>query len=85
MHIDIIKIICTFAISKNNKTMENKEEIMVITQLLTKLRFQKKVIEFNLYNVKNFTEKQINSHLDEKTRIEKSIRILEEKLRELEK
>ncbi|MBO4999267.1 MAG: hypothetical protein J6C58_00365, partial [Bacteroidaceae bacterium] len=71
--------------SKNNKTMENKEEIMVITQLLTKLRFQKKVIEFNLYNVKNFTEKQINSHLDEKTRIEKSIRILEEKLRELEK
>ncbi len=65
--------------------MENKEEIMVITQLLTKLRFQKKVIEFNLYNVKNFTEKQINSHLDEKTRIEKSIRILEEKLRELEK
>ncbi len=85
MHIDIIKIICTFAISKNNKTMENKEEIMVITQLLIKLRFQKKVIEFNLYNVKNFTEKQINSHLDEKTRIEKSIRILEEKLRELEK
>lgn len=85
MHIDIIKIICTFAISKKNKTMENKEEIMVITQLLTKLRFQKKVIEFNLYNVKNFTEKQINSHLDEKTRIEKSIRILEEKLRELEK
>lgn len=85
MHIDITKIICTFAISKNNKTMENKEEIMVITQLLTKLRFQKKVIEFNLYNVKNFTEKQINSHLDEKTRIEKSIRILEEKLRELEK
>lgn len=65
--------------------MENKEEIMVITQLLTKLRSQKKVIEFNLYNVKNFTEKQINSHLDEKTRIEKSIRILEEKLRELEK
>lgn len=65
--------------------MENKEEIMVITQLLTKLRFQKKVIEFNLYNIKNFTEKQINSHLDEKTRIEKSIRILEEKLRELEK
>ena len=65
--------------------MENKEEIMVITQLLTKLRFQKKVIEFNLYNVKNFTEKQINSHLDEKTRIEKSIRRLEEKLRELEK
>lgn len=65
--------------------MENKEEIMVITQLLTKLRFQKKVIEFNLYNVKNFTEKQINSHLDEKTSIEKSIRILEEKLRELEK
>ena len=65
--------------------MENKEEIMVITQLLTKLRFQKKVIEVNLYNVKNFTEKQINSHLDEKTRIEKSIRILEEKLRELEK
>ena len=65
--------------------MENKEEIMVITQLLTKLRFQKKVIEFNLYNVKNFTEKQINSHLDEKTRIEKSIRILKEKLRELEK
>lgn len=65
--------------------MENKEEIMVITQLLIKLRFQKKVIEFNLYNVKNFTEKQINSHLDEKTRIEKSIRILEEKLRELEK
>lgn len=85
MHIDIIKIICTFAIPKNNKTMENKEEIMVITQLLTKLRFQKKVIEFNLYNVKNFTEKQINSHLDEKTSIEKSIRILEEKLRELEK
>ena len=36
MHIDIIKIICTFAISKNNKTMENKEEIMVITQLLNK-------------------------------------------------
>lgn len=64
--------------------MENKEEIMVITQLLTKLRFQKKVIEFNLYNVKNFTERQINSHLDEKLRIEKSIRILEEKLRELE-
>lgn len=64
--------------------MENKEEIMAITQLLTKLRFQKKVIEFNLYNVKNFTERQINSHLDEKLRIEKSIRILEEKLRELE-
>lgn len=64
--------------------MENKEEIRVITQLLTKLRFQKKIIEFNLYNVKNFTERQINSHLDEKLRIDKSIRILEEKLRELE-
>lgn len=64
--------------------MEHKKEIMVITQLLTKLRFQKKVIEFNLYNAKNFTERQINSHLDEKLRIEKSIRTLEEKLKELE-
>ena len=69
--------------SKNNKAMENKKEIMVITRLLTELRLQKKMVEFNLYNAKGLSQRQIDSHLDEKLRIDKSIKQLEEKLREL--
>lgn len=70
--------------SKNNKAMENKKEILVITQLLTKLRFQKKMVEFNLHNKKNLTQRQIDSHLDEKLRIDKAIKMLEEQLKRLE-
>lgn len=64
--------------------MENKKEILVITQLLTKLRIQKKMVEFNLNNRNNLTQKQIDSHLDEKLRIDKSIKILEKQLKRLE-
>ena len=81
---DIIKLLCIFVMSKNNKAMGNKKEILVITQLLTKLRLQKKMVEFNLYNAKGLSQRQINSHLDEKLRIDKAIKKLEEKLRELE-
>ena len=70
--------------SKNNKAMENQKEIMAITRLLTELRLQKKMVEFNLYNAKGLSQRQINSHLDEKLRIDKAIKKLEEKLRELE-
>lgn len=70
--------------SKYNKSMENKKEILVITQLLTKLRIQKKMVEFNLNNRNNLTQKQIDSHLDEKLRIDKSIKILEKQLKRLE-
>lgn len=79
----ITKLLCIFAMSKNNKAMENKKEIMVITRLLTELRLQKKMVEFNLYNAKGLSQRQIDSHLDEKLRIDKSIKQLEEKLREL--
>lgn len=81
---DIIKLLCIFVMSKNNKTMENQKEIMAITRLLTELRLQKKMVEFNLYNAKGLSQRQINSHLDEKLRIDKAIKKLEEKLRELE-
>lgn len=81
---DIIKLLCIFVKSKNNKAMENKKEILVITQLLTKLRFQKKMVEFNLHNQKNLTQRQIDSHLDEKLRIDKAIKMLEEQLKRLE-
>lgn len=81
---DIIKLLCIFVMSKNNKAMENQKEIMAITRLLTELRLQKKMVEFNLYNAKGLSQKQINSHLDEKLRIDKAIKKLEEKLRELE-
>ena len=64
--------------------MENKKEILVITQLLTKLRIQKKMVEFNLNNRNNLTQEQIDSHLDEKLRIDKSIKILEKQLKRLE-
>lgn len=80
----IIKLLCIFAMSKNNKAMENPKEIMAITRLLTELRLQKKMVEFNLYNAKGLSQRQINSHLDEKLRIDKAIKKLEEKLRELE-
>lgn len=81
---DIIKLLCIFVMSKNNKAMENQKEIMAITRLLTELRLQKKMVEFNLYNAKGLSQRQINSHLDEKLRIDKAIKKLEEKLRELE-
>jgi len=81
---DIIKLLCIFVMSKNNKAMENPKEIMAITRLLTELRLQKKMVEFNLYNAKGLSQRQINSHLDEKLRIDKAIKKLEEKLRELE-
>ena len=81
---DIIKLLCIFVMSKNNKAMENQKEIMAITRLLTELRLQKKMVEFNLYNAKGLSQTQINSHLDEKLRIDKAIKKLEEKLRELE-
>lgn len=64
--------------------MENKKEIMAITRLLTELRLQKKMVEFNHYNAKGLSQRQVNSHLDEKLRIDKAIKKLEEKLRELE-
>ena len=80
---DIIKLLCIFVVSKNNKAMDNQKEIAAITQLLTKLRLQKKMVEFNLYNAKGLSKRQIDSHLDEKIRIDKSIKLLEEKLREL--
>ena len=80
---DIIKLLCIFVVSKNNKAMDNQKEIAAITQLLTKLRLQKKMVEFNLYNAKGLSKSQIDSHLDEKLRIDKSIKLLEEKLREL--
>ena len=80
---DIIKLLCIFVMSKNNKAMENQKEIMAITRLLTELRLQKKMVEFNLYNAKGLSKRQIDSHLDEKLRIDKSIILLEEKLREL--
>jgi hypothetical protein len=41
------------------------------------------MVEFNLYNAKGLSKRQIDSHLDEKLRIDKSIKLLEEKLREL--
>ena len=81
---DIIKLLCIFVMSKNNKAMENPKEIMAINRLLTELRLQKKMVEFNLYNAKGLSQRQINSHLDEKLRIDKAIKKLEEKLRELE-
>ena len=81
---DIIKLLCIFVMSKNNKAMENQKEIMAITRLLTELRLQKKMVEFILYNAKGLSQRQINSHLDEKLRIDKAIKNLEEKLRELE-
>ena len=80
---DIIKSLCIFVVSKNNKAMDNKKEITAITQLLTKLRLQKKMVEFNLYNAKGLSQRQIDSHLDEKLRIDRSIKLLEEKLSEL--
>ena len=80
---DIIKLLCIFVVSKNNKAMDNQKEIMAITRLLTELRLQKKMVEFNLYNAKGLSNRQIDSHLDEKLRIDKSIKLLEEKLREL--
>lgn len=80
----IIKLLCIFVMSKNNKAMENPKEIMAITRLLTEPRLQKKMVEFNLYNAKGLSQRQINSHLDEKLRIDKAIKKLEEKLRELE-
>ena len=80
----IIELLCIFVMSKNNKAMENPKEIMAITRLLTELRLQKKMVEFNLYNAKGLSQRQINSHLDEKLRIDKAIKKLEEKLRELE-
>ena len=80
---DIIKLLCIFVVSKNNKAMDNQKENAAITQLLTKLRLQKKMVEFNLYNAKGLSQRQIDSHLDEKLRIDKSIKLLEEKLREL--
>lgn len=80
----VIKLLCIFVMSKNNKAMENKKEILVITQLLTKLRFQKKMVEYNLHNKNNLTQRQIDSHLDEKLRIDEAIKILEEQLKRLE-
>jgi hypothetical protein len=40
--------------------------------------------EFTFKNNKKLTEQQVNSILDEKLRIEKFIRILENRLKELE-
>ena len=48
--------------------MDNQKEITAITQLLTKLRLQKKMVEFNLYNAKGLSKRQIDSQLEEKLR-----------------
>lgn len=64
--------------------MNENKEISAIIQRLTQLRMELKMIEFTFKNNKKLTEQQVNSILDEKLRIEKFIRILENRLKELE-
>ena len=59
------------------RTMNEKEEISALLHRLTQLKME-------LKNNKKLTEQQVNSILDEKLRIEKFIRILENRLKELE-
>ena len=66
------------------RTMNEKEEISAILHRLTQLKMELKMTEFTFKNNKKLTEQQVNSILDEKLRIEKFIRILENRLKELE-
>ena len=64
--------------------MNENKEISAIIQRLAQLRMELKMTEFAFNNNKKLTEQQVNSILDEKLRIEKFIRILENRLKELE-
>ena len=59
------------------RTMNEKEEISALLHRLTQLKMELKMTEFTFKNNKKLTEQQVNSILDEKLRIEKFIRILE--------
>ncbi len=65
--------------------MNQKEEILYISQKLTEFRLNYKILHWSFMNSKNLTEKQTNAILDEKARLEKLIEAFEKRLKELEK
>lgn len=65
------------------RTMNEKEEISAILHRLTQLKMELKMTEFTFKNNKKLTEQQVNSILDENQN-RKFIRILENRLKELE-
>ena len=65
--------------------MENKKEILLIAQKLTELRLKQKMLKWAFENSKGLPEEKMNAILDEKLRIDHLIKMLETKLKELEK
>lgn len=63
--------------------MENKDEIMILSQKLTELKLKQKITEWSFYNAKNLTERQANAILDEKGRLERAIEAINQRLEEL--
>lgn len=64
--------------------MEKKDEILMLSQKLTELKLKQKITEWSFYNAKNLTERQANAILDEKGRLERTIKAITKRLEELE-
>lgn len=64
--------------------MKEGDEIAAISQRLTELKLREKMVTWVFHNHKNWSEEKINAVLDEKTRIGKAIKALENRLKELE-
>lgn len=63
--------------------MENKNEILILSEKLTELKLKQKITEWSFYNAKNLTERQANAILDEKGRLERAIEAITKRLEEL--
>lgn len=64
--------------------MKKGDEILAISQKLTELKLREKMVTWVFHNHKSWSEEKINAVLDEKSRIEKAIQALENRLKELE-
>lgn len=65
--------------------MDNAKEIQVISQKLTELKLKQKMLKWTFNNAKGMSEKQVNAILDEALRIDPLVKLLEKRLKELEK
>ena len=63
--------------------MENKNEILILSEKLTELKLKQKITEWSFYNAKNLTERQAIAILDEKGRLERAIEAITKRLEEL--
>lgn len=62
-----------------------EKEILIISQKLTELKLQLKMVTWAFYNSRDLPEKKMNAILDEKQRMERAIEALEKRLEELKK